>query len=314
MKTTAELTWGTDILGRARTALARPDMLERPWMILSVSDQLVLYGDGVVARVARPGPYGRERLVTGLRAALELADAGHPVVRPLHDEVFETDIGSVTFWPYQRNTPLNTSTLAPQVAHDLGSVLGRISNHRSGQVEWHPFERLDERLDAGRDIATPEELLTLTNLARQAYDWAVESGAWDTGTFAHGDVSLANVLSADGQLHLIDFDSAGICPAGWDLACLLLRLNLQTYNPAAAAAAARGWAQHAPIPDPVQLGALMAVKLVQATSFMLLNAAADPTNITVFTDRLTVLTGPLERRELPPFIPTRSQYPDQHTL
>lgn len=308
MSTISDFTWGPDIAARARAALASDDLPERPWIVLSVRDHLTLYGDGVVAKVARPGMHGSTRLTRGLRTALELADAGHPVQRPLFDLVRTSDIGPVSLWPYVRNAPLDASTLTPDLAERLGATLARLAQHKTGAVEWYPFDRLDERMDAGTGHVPNTQLLALTDLARKAYDWAVESGAWENGHTAHGDFSLDNVLLTGDTFSLIELDALGLCPAGWDLACLLLRVNLQTYNPAAAAAAAAGWAQHAPVPEPDQLAAMMAVKLVKSTSYALLSAAVDPVSRAMFADRLAVLQGPLERRELPPFIPTRSQY------
>jgi thiamine kinase-like enzyme len=137
---------------------------------------------------------------------------------------------------------------------------------------WDPFARVPHRLATS---TAPRELRERAGSVVTAV--AAATPALDPAefVFAHGDISTGNVLGTpDHRVWLIDFDSAGRRPCGWDLACLDVDLWLEAGNDEAMAAVREGWRSESELP--VSPCGLALVKATMATTFALtLDATPD---------------------------------------
>lgn len=111
----------------------------------------------------------------------------------------------------------------PEGLRALGAALARV--HRLPPPPLGAFGRLRPDRIANTALligaARPDCATLASDLARHVARSRPEPG---TPVLLHGDVHSANVLIADGEATLIDFDQAGIGPAGCDLGSALARL------------------------------------------------------------------------------------------
>lgn len=251
------------------------------WALMFDGDNLVFCDSTRVVKVAKH-PDGRARLANGVTAAERASAHGVPVVAPLSTEVHDTPIGPLSLWPRIQHEPATAATLTRGHGAQLGSALAHLAQVQVDPAGWDPLGRIGHRFDS---TTAPVELV------QRARDLAIQLAFDPTPTqelrFAHGDISTGNVLfTADGAL-LIDLDSAGPRPGGWDLACLDLHLVREAGNADAYAGVLHGWAEVAPVPEVDER--LVALKAFMATTFQL---TFEPT-----TDRLTRIADRLEALE-----------------
>ena len=240
------------------------------WSLLHVRDNLVFATATRVAKMARH-PDGRIRLANGLQTALSARAHGVQVVTPLVDHLIETDDGPVSLWPRITHVGLDSPGLSTICAQGIGTALALLSQLDPGPPSaWDPFARVPHRLATS---TAPRELRERAGSVVTAV--AAATPALDPAefVFAHGDISTGNVLGTpDHRVWLIDFDSAGRRPRGWDLACLDVDLRLEAGNDEAMAAVWEGWRSESELP--VSPCGLALVKATMATTFAL---TLDPT-------------------------------------
>ena len=240
------------------------------WSLLHVRDNLVFATATRVAKMARH-PDGRSRLANGLQTALSARAHGVQVVTPLVDHLIETDDGPVSLWPRITHVGLDSPGLSTICAQGIGTALALLSQLDPGPPSaWDPFARVPHRLATS---TAPRELRERAGSVVTAV--AAATPALDPAefVFAHGDISTGNVLGTpDHRVWLIDLDSAGPRPRGWDLACLDVDLRLEAGNDEAMAAVREGWRSESELP--VSPCGLALVKATMATTFAL---TLDPT-------------------------------------
>jgi Ser/Thr protein kinase RdoA (MazF antagonist) len=255
------------------------------WQLVHVGDHYVFADDHRIAKVATH-PDGFDRLATGVRAALAAADAGIPVVVPLCGDVLESDVGPLTVWPLLTHRRVTAEALTGPDGRRLGAALGALSTLPSEPRQWDPFYRVEYRLTM---TAAPAALVAqarhlVTTLAARPVPAAT--------VFAHGDASVPNALFADHGVLLIDLDSAGRYPAGWDLACLRRSVRAEAANPVGWRGLEEGW-QAAAGAVPEHLETLEMLKATRATTF-LFTLTPTPERLATIAARLGVLTRWLE--------------------
>jgi Ser/Thr protein kinase RdoA (MazF antagonist) len=246
------------------------------WSLIYEGDNLVFSDSSRVAKLARH-PDGRQRLQTGLNAAAICASAGVPVVEPLISELVETAVGPVSLWPYVAHRHVTAADLSYSDGYQLGLAIAAVARMPADQhLTWDPYARIPHRLEA---TDAPADVVAQVAITVAAAQQAVGlDGA--QAQFAHGDMSVANALfTADGVL-LIDLDSAGTRPFGWDLACLDFHVARDNANMAAFTGAMDAWGSTLPH---VALDGMAIIKAVMATTFLL---TLEPT-----AERLSVVIG-----------------------
>lgn len=240
------------------------------WSLLHVRDNLVFATATRVAKMARH-PDGRNRLANGLETALSAHAHGVQVVTPLVDHLIETDDGPVSLWPRITHVGLDSPGLSTICAQGIGAALALLSQLAPGPPSaWDPFARVPHRLATS---TAPRELRERAGAVVTAV--AAATPAFDPAefVFAHGDISIGNVLGTpDHRVWLIDLDSAGPRPCGWDLACLDVDLRLEAGNDKAMVAVREGWRAESELP--VSPCGLALIKATMATTFAL---TLDPT-------------------------------------
>ena len=233
------------------------------WQLLGRRDNDVYTDATRLVKVARHED-GARRLAVGLHAAREFAAAGVPVVAPLRDKLLDTPLGAASLWPLVEHVHATGPALGEDYARALGRALVALSGAPPfPPTPWDPFARVPARL-SGSEFS-PALTGRIGELVNDLAPLATEVSRLET-TFAHGDASIANTLClTDGRVKLIDLDSAGWRPRGWDLACLYVHLDLEAGNRAAFAALAREFSpserRHVP--------RLALVKAAMATTFAL---------------------------------------------
>jgi Ser/Thr protein kinase RdoA (MazF antagonist) len=176
------------------------------------SNAILRLPDGVVARVARDESWTAtaEREV---QVARELHGAGVPCVRPwpVRQPVI-VDGHPVTFWaeipgPHRRAT-----------AAELGTVLRRLHTvaPKISLPPLDPWDHTPDRIEQA-PISAAERRVLRAVLAEVQDGWTSVRFELGTGPI-HGDAHAGNLIhDADGNIVLIDFDSACIGPREWDL-------------------------------------------------------------------------------------------------
>lgn len=238
------------------------EILGGQWVLIYEGDNLVLRSEGRVAKLARH-PDGRQRLQAGLSAAARLATAGIPAVQPLRPELLETAAGPVSLWPYTGHRHLAAPDLGYEDGYQLGLVLAALAQlPTGGDRSWDPLSRIPHRLATA--TAPPGVVAAVARTAELVKD--AVSFDWEASQFAHGDASTANALFTASGVLLIDLDSAGERPLGWDVACLDVRLVREHGNAEAFAGVMAAWQRTQPAVD---LRAMAILKAAMATSFLL---------------------------------------------
>ncbi|MDG4795148.1 aminoglycoside phosphotransferase family protein [Micromonospora sp. WMMD1082] len=167
---------------------------------------------GVLARVVPTRTSGGDPR-REIDIAAWLAEQQLPVVRPVRQEPITIGQHVVSLWEYlTESRPADLVTLA-ECLRQLHSVplptnlLPRLS----------PFDKFDERLEAGVDLDKADSVLL-----RQLRDDL--STRWDVAEFAlgeavlHGDAHMENLLVAgDGRPAFVDLETVCIGPPEWDL-------------------------------------------------------------------------------------------------
>lgn len=236
------------------------------WTLLTSSDNHVLTDGERVAKVPRHAD-GGARLLNGLRAAAAAAAAGVPVVAPLHTTPIQTRVGPVTVWPYVDGRRPTAGDLTIREGEELGYALGLLAKRLpGGSGRWEPFERAPDRLTRSRQ---PADVVVRTAALVESVRERHPAGGLEVGPYAHGDISVGNTVHPDGKVLLIDLDSAGNKPKGWDLACLRLHLEIEGGNRLANEAALAGWATATGEERPPAAGQEMElVKATMVTTFL----------------------------------------------
>lgn len=176
------------------------------------SNATVRLSGGVVARVARDESWApiAEREV---QVASEFFAAGVPCVRPWPiRQPIVVDGHPVTFWE-EIPGPHRQATVA-----ELGAVLRKLHS-MDREVELPPLDpwgHAPERIEQS-PISAAERRVLRAVLAEVREGWAGARFVLGTGPI-HGDAHMGNLIhGADGNVVLIDFDSACIGPREWDL-------------------------------------------------------------------------------------------------
>lgn len=173
---------------------------------------------GLVARVGRPEA-SPEHMAQEARFARRVAGAGISVLAPADGlpAPLVTGDGPVTFWPMLEARSRDDydwawlgSTL--RGLHALPLEIGRPSL-------WDPLARVDGRVEtyAARPDARVEYVAAFEDASAtvRAHVDAVLRAA--PPCVLHGDPGPGNTLAGPDGPVLVDFDLAGVGPAGWDL-------------------------------------------------------------------------------------------------
>jgi Ser/Thr protein kinase RdoA (MazF antagonist) len=184
--------------------------------------------DPVVAKFYRPGRWSDAAILEEHRFTAELATQEIPVVAPLeidgrtlhHAGPFRV---AVSPWRGGRAPELDE----PGMLQQLGRLVARM--HLQGEVrqfEQRPMLDIESYGDASRDYLLeqgfiPDSLVdvytgVVADLLDGVYDCFERAGNVRTIRL-HGDFHPGNVLSSDGQLHIVDFDDARSGPAVQDI-------------------------------------------------------------------------------------------------
>jgi Ser/Thr protein kinase RdoA (MazF antagonist) len=248
---------GGSTVGRRLT-----EALGGSWLLIYEGDNLVFRSDDRIAKLARH-PDGRQRLQTGLTAAATCATAAIPVVQPLRPELVETSAGPVSLWPYIDHRGLEAPDLDYEDGYQLGLALAALAQlPTDGAPPWDPFSRIPHRL--GATEAPPDIVATVARTVELVQGSVCLE--WGSSQFAHGDISAANALFTTAGVFLIDLDSAGQRPLGWDLACLDVHLVREHRNAEAFTGALDAWTTTLP---PVDLRTMAILKATMAATFLL---------------------------------------------
>lgn len=231
------------------------------WELVYDGDNLVFSDATRVAKVAKH-PDGAVRLTTGVDAALRVAAISVCVVTPLLPRVMELEIGAVSLWPLITHRGIDAHSLNYDDGVLLGASLSQLPLVGHNDSTWDPLARIPYRLS---NTSVPTGLVRRAWLLYDVFERLVPTRA--PLVFAHGDMSIGNVLFTSTEALLIDLDSAGGRPADWDMSCLKLQLIHQEDNEEAYAGVLAGWSSRAepPIPDEN----LVALKAFMATTSQL---------------------------------------------
>ena len=248
--------------GEHKLGLSLTEVLGGSWALMYEGDNLVFRSDNRVAKLARH-PDGRQRLQTGLTAAVTCAAAGIPVVQPLYPTLVETRDGVVSLWPYVDHRHLKASMLDYEDGFHLGLVLAALAKLPADtSPEWDPLARIPYRLAT---TEAPPDIVAAVARTVELVQKAVTL-EWTDHQFAHGDISATNALFTTAGVVLIDFDSAGRRPLGWDIACLDVHLAREHGNIKAFRGVLDAWTNTIPSSD---LQTMAIVKAMMATTYML---------------------------------------------
>lgn len=233
------------------------------WHLLARRDNDVYTDATRLVKIARHAD-GARRLAVGLQAAQLLAGTRVPVVPPLCDTLLDTPLGPASLWPLIPHEIVTGYSLGEPHARALGRALVALSiTPLLPPSQWDPFARVPARLAQSK--FSPALTDRISDLVNDLVPVASDISHLETA-FARADASITNTLCLpNAQVTLIDLDSAGWRPRGWDLACLYVHLALEARNPTAYAALAHEFA-----PDVVRLVPRLAlIKATMATTFAL---------------------------------------------
>jgi Ser/Thr protein kinase RdoA (MazF antagonist) len=184
--------------------------------------------DPVVAKYYRPGRWSDAAILEEHRFTAELAAQEIPVVAPLeihghtlhHAGPFRV---AVSPWRGGRAPELDE----PGMLQQLGRLVARM--HLQGEVrqfEHRPMLDIESYGDASRDYLVEQGFIpdgladvytgVVADLLDSVYDCFERAGNVRTIRL-HGDFHPGNVLSSDGQPHIVDFDDARSGPAVQDI-------------------------------------------------------------------------------------------------
>ena len=184
--------------------------------------------DPVVAKFYRPGRWSDAAILEEHRFTTELATQEIPVVAPLeidgrtlhHAGPFRV---AVSPWRGGRAPELDE----PGMLQQLGRLVARM--HLQGEVrqfEQRPMLDIESYGDASRDYLLEQDFIpdslvdvytgVVADLLDAVYD-CFERARNVRTIRLHGDFHPGNVLSSDGQLHIVDFDDARSGPAVQDI-------------------------------------------------------------------------------------------------
>lgn len=241
---------------------ALSDAVGGTWSLLAVRDNIVLQSDTLVAKMPRH-PDGIDRLRNGVTSATFARRATSCVLQPAQPELVSTEAGPASLWPRITHESATGSTLSGTAAANLGRALAELSRVPHEDAAWDPYSRVPGRLSRTTfPTADVEHVRAVAQVAAGLVP------SYSVSAFAHGDASVGNALvTLDGGVLLIDLDSAGSRPAGWDLACMYAHLALEGGRHDLFDAVLRGWVDRAPEPSGWREWAL--VKAAMATSFLL---------------------------------------------
>jgi hypothetical protein len=200
---------------------------EEEWELESRGEILVYTTSVRVAKVS-PHPRNDGRLWNGVRCAHALAARGGPVVAPLQPSLLQTDAGAVSLWPRVYGDRTLATELSGRRAVNLGRALAWVSAQPKGLgAVWNPYKRVPLRLGAstcdGEETARAEALWSLLR------DKVGDVSRF-TQALSHGDVRVGSTLYFGDEVLLDNFEYCGPSPAGWDMACLLVSMGLESGN------------------------------------------------------------------------------------
>lgn len=276
------------------------DKIPSRFHVLADGDNLVLQDSTTVLKVSKSG--GPARLKNGLRSAIVFGQRGVPCVQPIYPALKETELGPTTFWPRVFHHSLTSKTMDVETSDSLGKVLAKVSNlPRNDDLSWGGAT-VDMGSQSRRGLwGTEAQHVELSIQLGKAVQWVRLSGALVDWRMSHGDITLSNVLVTGSGIQLIDLDSAGMAPMGWDLACVLAELKLEGNNNAAAEALINGYRSRGHLPTPGVLSALQGLRLVTRTLSLLKQDPVEGLK-EVFEARLDQLSVSLRTRTLPEFV------------
>jgi Ser/Thr protein kinase RdoA (MazF antagonist) len=248
-------------------------------------------GRPVVARVAR-GPAWSSTAVLEVRLAAQLVAAGVRCTRPVDvDQPIVVDGHPVTFWA-EIPGPIGRPT-----ASQVGEILAELHHAPDPDValpDLDPWERIDDRI-AAAPLDEPTRASLADSYRRIRDQWAALHSQLGVGLI-HGDAHPGNIaLSADGDLLLIDLETACRGPREWDLALMATyatSLGWVSADEYRGFVAAYGY----DVTTSPAFPALRAVRELRMTSWMA-QLAAEPRVADEITHRIACLADPdLPRR------------------
>ena len=228
--------------------------LDQPVVLSDGSNLLLGLGRGrqpaVVARVAATTAAvraGDAWLAREVAVAGHLAFRGAPVVAPSGD----LDPGphgfaglTMTFWDYAEAIPDPVDgARAGAALRDCHAALADFPGELPAMAVMHEAEQVVAKLARENAIA-PEDAALLRAAGAEA--WRRTGAAGGPAQAVHGDAHLGNVINtADGPLWN-DWEDTFLGPTAWDLGCLVASARAFSGDPAATAAALRGYGDGVP--------------------------------------------------------------------
>lgn len=237
------------------------------WAPLARRDHLVLADATRVAKIpfrADGAARVRHGLVEARRVGVE-----RRALPPVEDDALESPWGPVSLWPRLEHRPLRGATITRREAGELGHALGLVSTTPlGGPAVWNPFGRVPLRLAASRyDDGLTGAVADMVERVRAA---TPDPTTW---VYGHGDAGLSNALATATGVWLIDFDSAGLVPVGWDMATMYLHLVLTLGRADAFAGFSTGWRAAAETPG--DWPTWLATRAASGTAYLLTLSASE---------------------------------------
>ena len=266
-------------------------VLDGSWDLISFSDNLVFASSEYVIKIG-VRPDSRSRLENGVLGAVKAKSAGACALEPIGG-VVDTPLGPVSLWPRLQDP----RRLDPQSAAVAGRYFSYLpSIPVTSESLWDPFVRVKHRLEKSTLPVDAERMME--SLVQLSVEKSPLQGKL---VFTHGDASFSNILNTPKGPVLIDFDSCGARPYGWDLACLKFSSLESSSGSSLFEAVLSAWSELRRVPD--RWEEWVQVKAVLATSFMM-TLPPSPQLEHVFWERCKVLRTWLTLGDPPESFPT----------
>jgi len=170
----------------------------------------------LVARVDLPGR--SERVRNHVRVALALEERGVAAVRTVDtpQSVVADPKGVVSLWELVKFED------RPATPQELGRIARSLHDRTRGGHDplpvFDPFDGVDDWLQRVTVLDSPRAGELTSRVSGLRERWSNRSTDPLGEVILHGDLNLDNVVVTDSGPVLLDFESSGVGPAGWDLA------------------------------------------------------------------------------------------------
>lgn len=208
------LAWASAVLGRQTTVVRSLRLGGPPWLLRCGDDNAVLR----VASAERAGEAQTE--VAAMTCAARAADPGLPVAEVLGYDLAEQTGYALVLTGYLPGSGIIPAEPDPRQLRALGAAAARISSIATSAAHALPVRR---RPIEGEDFARMRREQGASDLLRAAEAGVAAARLADGRTgLVHGDLWHGNTLwDGAGRLTgVLDWDCAGIGPAGIDLGSL----------------------------------------------------------------------------------------------